>query len=63
MSKFKKTMLMIESILLPFLGIFLLGFHEKLDIDFLEASLFLLIFIEISNFKQFQLEVEDVKKI
>lgn len=52
---------MIGSIFLPFLGVFLIGFHKELEIDFLEAGLFLLIFIELGNFKQFQLEVENEK--
>lgn len=59
MSKFKKIMLMIASIFLPFMGVFLIGFHKKLDMSFEEAALFTLIFIELGNFKQFQLEVED----
>ena len=59
MNKFQKIMTTISSIFLPFLGVILIGFHEKLEIDFLEASLFLLVFIELGNFKQFQLEVKD----
>ena len=57
MSKFQKTMRIIVSIFLPFIGIFLIGFHKELEINFVEASLFFLIFIELGNFKQFQLEV------
>lgn len=59
MSKFKKIIRIIYSIFLPFVGIFLIGFHKKLEIDILEASLFSLVFIELGVFKQFQLEVED----
>lgn len=59
MSKFQKIMKIIDSIFLPFLGIFLIVFYKELEINFLDASLFFLIFIELGNFKQFQLEVED----
>lgn len=59
MNKFQKTVRIIASIFLPLLGAFLIGFHKKLEIDFLEASLFFLIFVELGNFKQFQLEVKE----
>lgn len=59
MSKFQKIMRIIASIFLPFIGVFLIGFHKELEINFLEASLFTLVFIELGNFKQFQLEVKD----
>lgn len=57
MNKFQKIMTIISSIFLSSLGIVLLIFHKELDIDLLEASLFFLIFVELGNFKQFQLEV------
>lgn len=58
MDKFERIMLIISSIFLPCLGILLIIFHTKLDMTFEEASLFTLIFIELSNSKQFQLEVK-----
>lgn len=61
MNKFQKIWRIIASIFFPFIGIFLIGFHKELEINFVEASLFFLIFIELGNFKQFQLEVEDEK--
>ena len=59
MNKFQKTMRIIASIFFPFIGIFLIGFHKELEINFVEASLFFLIFIELGNFKQLQLEVKE----
>lgn len=59
MSKFQKTMKIIASIFLHFLGIFLIGFHKQLEINSIEAGLFFLIFIELGNFKQLQLEVKE----
>lgn len=58
MSKFERIMLIISSIFLPCLGIVLILFHKKLDMEFVEAALFMLVFIELSNSKQFQLEVK-----
>ena len=58
MTKYERIMLIISSIFLPCLGIVLIIFHKKLDIDFLEAALFTMVFIELSNSKQFQLEVK-----
>ena len=59
MSKFQKISRIIASIFFPFIGIFLIIFHKELEINFLESCLFSLVFIELGNFKQFQLEVKD----
>lgn len=51
LKRYEKIMTIISIIFLLCVGIVLMVFHEKLDMDFFESSLFMLIFIELINYK------------
>lgn len=51
MKKYERIMTILSIIFLFCVGMVLMIFHKKLDMDFLEASLFMLVFIELINYK------------